>query len=138
MRLRKFLDNFKNNKSKQVIGGDSYSLLQYKSADGSIEEVIWNGTNMKPPSYILSRNNKFKLYMNTEFSKSYPNYSPKQGERYLTYKTAEEYIKERQPVLRLYWDKNYLDCQKTYSSYEEYFAISCNSMNKNRLSLKIK
>jgi hypothetical protein len=135
MKLRDF---FKPNKSKQIVGKYSYSLLEYKTPDGSFKEIIWNGTNINPPSYILSRDKKFKLFLNTSFSKEYPNYTPKKGERFLTYKSAEEYIKERRPVLQLYWDKNYLDCQKTYSSYEEYFAIACNSMHKNRISLKIK
>ena len=138
MKLQKLLETFKSKRSKQVIGQYSYSLLEYISPDGSMKEVIWNGTNMKPPSYVLSKDKKFKLYLNTDYSRPFSNYTPKKGERYLTYKTAEEYIKERQPVLQLYWDKNYLDCQKTYSSYEEYFAIACNSMNKHRINLKTK
>lgn len=138
MRLKNFIKKLKKKNTKQVVGNYSYSLLQYRSADETDKEIIWNGTNLSPPKYILSKNKKYKLFLDKEFVLQYTNYSPKQGERYLTYKTAEEYIKERQPILQLYWDNNYLECQQTYSSYEEYFAISCRGMNKNRLNLKTK
>lgn len=136
MRLKRFLKTF--SKSKQVVGKYSYSLLKYKSADNSVTEILWNGTNLNPPGYILSKSRKFKLYIDENFSKEYSNYTPKKGERYFTYKSAEEFIKEKQPVLQLYWDKNYLDCKNTYSSYEEFFAIGCKSMNKLRIRLSVK
>lgn len=137
MKLRSFLKSFHQNKTSQFKGGFSYHLLEYVSGDKKHKEIVWNGTNLNPPAYILDKSKKFKLYL-TQAKELIPYYQPQNGERFFSYKSPETYLQERKPILQFYWDQNYLECQKNYSSYEEFFAISCKSMNKSRIELRTK
>lgn len=125
-------------KTHQYDNPFAYKLVEYTSADSSKTEIIWNGTNLTPPSYVVDISQKFKLYRHKVYDSDIPQYKPCSGERYFSYKSAEKYVKERKPVLEFYWERNFDGCQDHYSSYEEYFAVACRRIDKPRLELLTK
>ena len=123
-------------KFHQFLNDDSYRVIEYKNHELKISELIWNSTNITPPNYVLDITNKFALDYNG-YGERYPTYQLKINERYFGYKTPSSYIKDRSPVLKFYWEHNFFNCKEMYSSYEEFFAISCVTMTKQRLELKV-
>lgn len=136
MRLRETIKKlFSKPKTHQYNNEYAYKLVEYVAGDNKKREILWNGTNLTPPKYIVDKSKNYKLYLNKVYNDTQIKYIPKKGERYFTYKSSEKYIQERLPVLKLYWENNYLDCQNRYSSYEEYIAISCKPIGKQRIEL---
>ena len=127
---------FPKKKTTQFKHDSAYRFLVYLSADNSVMEIIWNGTNLLPPDYVLDKSKQFKLYFDSATELS-PQHKPKAGERYFSYKTPEKYIQERTPMLEFCWKANMNNCQKMYSSWEEFFAVSCRNMDKPRIELVV-
>ena len=137
MKLKNFTNKFFPNKRKttQAKNEDSYRMIKYQSADDSIMEVVWNGTSLIPPEYILDRSKKFKLYKKEVFQEIIEHYNPSIGERYFFYKTKEDYVQERLPVLRSFWNLDFDNCNNYYSTFEEYVRMQVKDPEKPRIKL---
>lgn len=133
MKLNNLFNNRKEPKVSIYSHETSYRIIVYSSNLG--EERVWNGTNFPPPEYII--NDIFgRLFYCGSVGDRLPLYEPQKGERYFTYKTPEKWVKSRRLICKIYWDRNFQDIKKRYETFEEFFAISCSSMNKKRLDLK--
>lgn len=128
---------FKKKKEKKVSiykTIDSYKDILYSSKDESIQEVIFNRTNLKSPKSVKHKSG-VTLYYNRPVSNSISNKDEIISAREIRYLTPEEFIANRSPLIKFYWNNNFDECTKRYSSYEEFFAISCASMNKPRIKV---
>lgn len=116
----------------------SYSFLIYSDSETGKAEEIWNATNIEPPRYVYSKDNKSKLCYSGVHPGKMHLVSPalKVGDRYITYKTPEEFVRERKKLAKLYWESGYNQCREKYLDFDEFFALSCKSMNKPRFQIK--
>lgn len=116
----------------------SYSLLIYSNKLGE-QEKIWNRTTLRPPSYVISNKTKEKLiYQNPDKNNiNVIHVDLQPGMRYFDYKSSEDWVKERLKLSKIYWEHNFNNCKEKYETFEEFFAISCKTMDKARLEIKI-
>lgn len=126
----------RGNKKKPIRKETSHSLLLYQDESGEVQERIFNGTNLPPPTHVYTLNGIKLNYV--EVVPGYvniPAYSPTPGDRVLTYKDPQKFIRERKGAAKLAWEHNFNECQKLYNDFEEYFAVVCRFQDKKRFDL---
>lgn len=137
----KLLSNLLKLKKKKVSifhTDDSYRILSYVSKDGKIIEKIWNGTNLKAPVRVLSKDKSIYLFKSEVSEYSNIKYTVKSGERFFRYKTKEEILKYRESLLKLGWANNVQDCNKRYNNFREYLEVGISQINKKSITLDMK
>jgi hypothetical protein len=90
--------------SPKQIHTDAPSLITYRSAEGKLEEQIWNGRNRAAPFVVDARDAETPLpSVNSEVSESSASQQPNAGDRIFADATMESMIARKRRMVESEW-----------------------------------